>query len=90
MESKEHALTSEEQIMMALNHRLKKYKFKTIFKSVSQAYYTYLSPTLMLLTVPHLNTLSLTQIRLMTWHSFCMLSTATMLFHFLEESNECY
>lgn len=38
-----------------------------------------LSPTLVLLTVTHLHTLSFTQIRFMTWHSLCMLSTATML-----------
>lgn len=89
MENKEHALTSEEQIMMALITGSKSTNSRQ-FKSVSQAYSTYLSPTLMLLTVPHLNTLSLTNIRLMTWHSFCMFPTATMLFYFLEESNECY
>ena len=66
-------------------HRPQKEKLKRILKSVFQAYY--LSPTLMLLTVPHLNTLSFTKIRFMARHSFCMLPTATMLFHFLEESN---
>lgn len=60
-----------------------KRKTSKTFKSVLQVYRTYLSPTLMLLTVPHFNTLGFTKIRLVTWHSLCMLSTATLLFHFL-------
>lgn len=88
MESKEHARIFEAQVKNALLMGPKRKNSRGIFKSVFQAYY--LSPTLMLLTVSHLNTLCLTKIRFMTWHSFCMLSTATMLFHFLEESNKCY